>query len=72
MCLAVIGRVIEVKDIEAMVNIRGVKRKVNIALVDDVKVGDWVVVHVGFAIRKMTEREARETEKLWEEVLRAV
>ncbi len=72
MCLAVVGKVVEVKDVEAIVDIRGAKRKVNTALIEDVRVGDWVVVHVGFAIRKMTEREARETEQLWEEVLRAV
>ncbi len=43
-------------------------RRVNISLVE-AKKGDWVVVHAGFAIETMDEAEAKETIKLWEELL---
>lgn len=52
----------------AEVDFGGVLRKVNISLVD-VKVGDWVVVHAGFAIQTVDEEEAKETLRLWDEIL---
>lgn len=69
MCLAVPGKAVEVHGNEAIVDIMGVKRRVNISLVGDVKVGDWLVVHTGFVISKMGEKEARETLKLIREAL---
>ncbi len=68
MCLAVPGQVISVEGSQANVDFGGVLRKVNVSLVD-AKVGEWVVVHAGFAIEKMDEEEARETLKLWGEML---
>lgn len=68
MCLAVPGRVVEVDGDQASVDFGGVRRRVNISLVD-VRPGDWVVVHAGFAIQTMDEEEAQETLKLWEELL---
>lgn len=72
MCLAVPGKVIEVRDGKGVVDIMGVRREVNFELVGEVKVGDWVIVHVGFAIQRMGEEEALRTLKLWEEVLKSV
>lgn len=68
MCLAVPGQVTSVEGNQANVDFGGVLRKVNVSLVD-AKVGEWVVVHAGFAIEKMDEEEARETLKLWGEIL---
>jgi hydrogenase expression/formation protein HypC len=68
MCLAVPGQVVSVEGTQADVDFGGVLRKVNVSLVD-AQVGEWVVVHAGFAIEKMDEEEARETLKLWGEML---
>ncbi|MEZ8220260.1 hydrogenase expression/formation protein HypC [Candidatus Fervidibacteria bacterium JGI MDM2 JNZ-1-D12] len=45
----------------AKVDIGGVRRNISVALLEDVKVGDWVLVHVGFAIQKIDEEEAEQT-----------
>jgi len=73
MCLAIPGQIVEVVDIEhrlALVDVAGVRRKVNIGLldVDDACAGpgDWVLIHVGFAISKVDEQEARATRELLE------
>ena len=68
MCLAVPGQVVDVEGHQANVDFGGVLKKVNVSLVD-AKVGEWVVVHAGFAIEKMDEEEARETLKIWGEML---
>ncbi len=68
MCLVVPGQVVSVEGHQADVDFGGVVRKVNVSLVDAL-VGEWVVVHAGFAIEKMDEEEARETLKLWSEML---
>lgn len=68
MCLAVPGQVTSVEGDQAQVDFGGVTRRVNVSLVD-ARVGEWVVVHAGFAIEKMDEEEARETLKLWGEML---
>ncbi|MCD6408434.1 HypC/HybG/HupF family hydrogenase formation chaperone [bacterium] len=64
MCLAIPMRVIEVEGEEALVEIGGVKKKVIINLVKDVKIGDYLIVHAGFAIQKLDEKEAFDTLKL--------
>lgn len=68
MCLAIPGQVVSIDSTQADVDFGGVVRKVNVSLVD-AKIGEWVVVHAGFAIEKMDEEEARETLKLWSEML---
>lgn len=62
MCLAIPGHVVEVVDAHfATVDVAGVRRKVNIDLLDgDVKRGDWVLIHVGFAMSKISEADAQE------------
>jgi hydrogenase expression/formation protein HypC len=64
MCLGIPGQVIEILEHEpdlARVDVSGVKRAINIGLLegDDVKAGDWVLIHVGFAMSKIDEEEAR-------------
>jgi hydrogenase expression/formation protein HypC len=70
MCLGIPGQITEITDLEnqlAMVTIAGVKRQVNIACIVDEHhpiqscVGDWVLVHVGFAMNRLDEAEAQET-----------
>jgi hydrogenase expression/formation protein HypC len=73
MCLAIPGQIIEVVDEEhrlAKVDVAGVRRNVNIGLLDldgeGVVPGDWVLIHVGFAISQVDEEEARATRDLLE------
>jgi hydrogenase expression/formation protein HypC len=69
MCLAIPGRVIEVVDPEnriASVDVAGVRRNVNVGLLDDVGPGDWVLIHVGFAMSQVDEAEAIETRRMLE------
>jgi len=72
MCLAIPGRILEMVDDErrlAKVDVAGVRRNVNIGLLDvdgGVGPGDWVLIHVGFAISKVDEAEAEATRKLLE------
>lgn len=68
MCLAIPGRVVEIVDASlrlAKVDIAGVRRPVNLGLLDDaVGPGDWVLVHVGFALAAVDEHEAEATLRL--------
>jgi hydrogenase expression/formation protein HypC len=50
------------------VDFGGVKQKARIDLIQDLKVGDYVIVHTGFAIEKLEEEDALETLRLWEEL----
>ena len=73
MCLAIPGQVVEVVDEAnrlAKVDVAGVRRNVNIGLLDEdgdsATPGDWVLIHVGFALSKVDEEEALATRKLLE------
>ena len=73
MCLAIPGQVIEIVDTEnrlAQVDVAGVRRNVNVGLLDEegeeAVPGDWVLIHVGFAISKVDEAEAEGTRKILE------
>ena len=69
MCLAVPAKVVELRGFVAEVDIGGNRREASVALLDNVEVGDYVLVHAGFAISKYEQEEAMETLKLWDEVL---
>ena len=73
MCLAIPGQVIEIVDSEnrlAQVDVAGVRRNVNVGLLDEegeeAVPGDWVLIHVGFAISKVDEEEAVATRSILE------
>ena len=69
MCLAIPGQIVEITDQEnllARVDVVGVRRTVNVGLLDDVEPGDWVLIHVGFALSKIDEEEAMATRRLLE------
>ena len=68
MCLAVPVQVISVEGDEAEVEIGGVKRRVSIMLTPDVRVGDYVLLHTGYAINVVDQREAEETLKIFEQI----
>jgi hydrogenase expression/formation protein HypC len=71
MCLAVPGQIVDLVDESiglASVEIAGVRRTVNVGLIDDTAPGDWVLVHVGFAIARVDEEEARATLALLQEM----
>lgn len=75
MCLGIPGRIVEILDEDLMLakaSVGGVKRNINIGLVhgdgERVEVGDWVLIHVGFAMSKLDEGEARSTLRALEEI----
>jgi hydrogenase expression/formation protein HypC len=74
MCLAIPGQIIEMVDETnrlARIDVAGVRRNVNIGLLDGdggVRPGDWVLIHVGFALSKVDEEEALATRKLLEQM----
>jgi len=65
MCLAVPSRIIEIEDLVATVDISGARKKVSLLLLpEEPKIGDYVLVHAGFAIHSLDEEAAQETLKL--------
>ena len=72
MCLGIPGKVIEIDDTPLMkmgkVDFGGVVREISLGYVPEVKLGDYVIVHAGFAISQIDEQEAHETIKLMQEV----
>ncbi|MHA1582758.1 MAG: HypC/HybG/HupF family hydrogenase formation chaperone [Candidatus Baldrarchaeia archaeon] len=72
MCLAVPAKVLEIKGDKGVVDFGGIRREVSLSLIDNIKVGDYVLIHVGFAIQKLERKEAEEILKLWQEVSEAL
>ena len=69
MCLAIPARVVEIgEDDKAVVDLGGVKKEISLALVADVVVGDYVIVHVGYALNKLDPEEAEKTLALFAEM----
>ena len=71
MCLGIPMRIVEKERDKGIVEAGGVKREVSLHLVEGVEVGDYVIVHAGFAIQKLDEKEAEETLRLLKEMLEA-
>ncbi len=71
MCLAIPMRVVEVDGLNARCEAKGVERTVSLFMMqhDPVAPGDMVMVHVGYALQKMTEAEARSTWQLYDQIL---
>ncbi len=68
MCLAVPMEVVEINDFRGVARMGGVSRDVNLMLVPDVKVGDYVIIHAGSAISILSEQEAKKTLDLLGEI----
>lgn len=69
MCIAVPVEIIEIYENEALINFMGVKRRVDTSLIEDVTLGDYVLIHAGCAIEKLNKEEAKETLKLFEALI---
>jgi hydrogenase expression/formation protein HypC len=72
MCLGVPARIVEIGDDDAVVELGGVVREASLMLLDDVEIGDWVILHAGFAIEKLDPEEARRTLALFKEITHAL
>jgi hydrogenase expression/formation protein HypC len=68
MCIAIPLQVIEIYGEEALVHYKGVKMKVNILLLENVALGDYLLVHAGCAIEKLDGEEGKKTQKLFDEL----
>ncbi len=73
MCLAIPALVVEILEQEqAIVDMGGVRKPISTALLDEVAVGDYVIVHVGFALSRLDPEEAAETLKLFAEMAEVI
>lgn len=68
MCLAIPSKIVKIENNLGVIEVEGVTRETNLILIEDAKVGDYVIVHAGFAIRKIDESEALESLKILREV----
>jgi hydrogenase expression/formation protein HypC len=71
MCLAVPARVIDINEGAGRVDLAGVVREVSFALLPDARVGDYVLLHAGYALQKVDEAEAEETIRLLTQIAEA-
>lgn len=68
MCLALPAQVVEIKeDNNAIIELDGVRKEVSLALVSEIEVGDYVLIHVGYALNKVSEEEAERTLEMFAE-----
>ena len=72
MCLGIPGRVIEINKGVADVTVGGAIKEASLMLMEDVVVGDYVIVHAGFAIEKVDEEAARETLEVVERIIKSM
>lgn len=74
MCLAIPSKVIELKENNmAVVDTLGVKREASLDLLDEkVQLGDWVLLHIGYVMSKIDEESARESLRLYEQILESM
>ena len=68
MCLAVPLKLIEINGNEALAESMGMRRSVRVDFIDEPKLGDYVIVHAGFAIERLPEQQALEDIEAWEEL----
>ena len=68
MCLAIPGRILEIEESSALVDFDGIKQRVIIALIENPEIGKYVIVHAGYAIEMINEKEAMEAIEQWKEI----
>lgn len=68
MCLAIPCKIVEIHNHMAVIDVNGVKGEASLMLIEDPEIGEYVIVHAGFAIQKMDEKEAMESLKVLHEV----
>ncbi len=64
MCLAIPAKIVKINDCMGTIDMEGTRREVSLLLLEDAKIGDYVIVHAGFAIHKIDEAEAKESLRL--------
>ncbi len=69
MCLAIPAKIIKINDKMGTIDMEGTQREVSLLLLEDAKIGDYVIVHAGFAIHKIDEAEAKESLKVLRELV---
>ena len=72
MCLAIPSKITKIENNMATIDVEGVQRQASLLLLEDARVGDYVIVHAGFAIQKLDEASAQETLDLLREAIAAV
>jgi len=72
MCLGIPGKLIEIEKNVAKVDVGGFVRDISLDLCPDVSVGEYVLIHTGFAIQKVDEKEAEETLELLKQMVEAI
>lgn len=70
MCIGIPAKVVEIQGTSGKVDYQGVQRETSFLMLPEAKVGDYVILHAGFAIKKLSEEEAEETLRLIEEMVR--
>lgn len=70
MCIAVPAEIIEIYNDQALVDFGGVRTKVNTCLVENLNIGDYILIHVGCAIEKVEKVEAQKTLKIFEQIVK--
>ncbi|MDO9547964.1 MAG: HypC/HybG/HupF family hydrogenase formation chaperone [Candidatus Marinimicrobia bacterium] len=68
MCLAIPMKVIKVDGNEAIAEVGGAEYRANLTILPDIKIGDYIIVHAGFAIEKLDEEAALETLQIWQDI----
>ena len=68
MCVAIPVKVLEIKGSRGLIEIGGLNKEIELYLTPDIQVGDYVLLHAGFAIQRIDEGEAKETLRLLEEI----
>jgi hydrogenase expression/formation protein HypC len=69
MCLAIPAKIIEIENDMGLVDMEGTRRRVSLLLQEDARVGDYVIVHAGFAIHRVDEEEALESLRILREAV---
>lgn len=69
MCIAVPVEIIDIYENQALVNFMGVKKRVDTSLIEDITLGDYVLLHAGCAIEKLNKEEAEETLRIFESLI---
>lgn len=68
MCLAIPAKIVEIDGVMATVDVGGVRKDISLALVDEVAIDDYVIVHVGYALNRLDPEEAEATLKLFQQI----
>lgn len=68
MCLAIPMKLTRIEGDKGIAELSGVKKEVSLKLLEEVKLGDYLIIHAGFAIQRLDEEEAMKTLAIWEEI----